>query len=59
MPGSLLSRYFRSRGFHPAESNGFQVAMTGDRPAPAHLLDPAAWHYSLADDDQVAHLHGY
>jgi hypothetical protein len=51
MSGSLLSRHLRSRGFRPAESRGFQVAMTGDHPAPAHLLDPAAWHFTLADSD--------
>jgi GNAT superfamily N-acetyltransferase len=58
MPGSLLSRLLRSRGFRPFESGGFQVAMTGDHPAPAHLLDPAAWHYTLADSDTDAYLRG-
>jgi GNAT superfamily N-acetyltransferase len=56
--GSLLSRYLRSRSFRPAKSAGFQVAMTGDHPAPAHLLDPAAWHYTLADSDTDAYLPG-
>jgi GNAT superfamily N-acetyltransferase len=57
MPNGVLSRYLRSRGFHPAESGGFQVAMTGGHPAPARLLDPAAWHYSWADGDMDAYLH--
>lgn len=58
MSGSLLSRHLRSRGFRPVESLGLQVAMTGNRPAPAHFLDPAAWHYTLADGDMDANVRG-
>lgn len=58
MSGSLLSRHLRSRGFRPAESEGFQIAMTGNHPAPAELLDPAAWHYTLADGDMDAAVNG-
>lgn len=58
MSGSLLSRHLRSRGFRPAQSEGFQIAMTGDHPAPTELLDPAAWHYTLADGDMDAAVNG-
>jgi GNAT superfamily N-acetyltransferase len=58
MSGSLLSRYLSSRGFRPAVSEGFQFGMIGDRPVLAPLLDAAAWHYTLADGDMDAAVHG-
>jgi GNAT superfamily N-acetyltransferase len=58
MSGSLLSRHLRGRGFRAAQSEGFQIAMTGGHPAPANLLDPAAWHYTLADGDMDAAVNG-
>jgi hypothetical protein len=56
--GSPFSRYLHSRGFRPTESLGFQVAVPAVHPQRKVLIDPTAWHFTLADSDMDVTVHG-
>jgi hypothetical protein len=55
---SQLSRHLHSRAFRQTESLGFQVAVPAAHPQREVLVEPTAWHFTLADGDMDVAVHG-
>jgi hypothetical protein len=55
---SQFSRHLHSRAFRQTESLGFQVAVPAAHPQRQTLIEPTAWHFTLADGDMDVAVRG-